>query len=387
MLMFMEGLPRSGKSYETCAYYILPALEQGRCVDAYVEGLNHAKFAEMTGKPVEEIQELLQFIPAENVKEIYKYVRKDSLVVIDEMQDFWQTSRQPLSPEITTFVTQHGHDGHDIIGMGQDLNDVHKIWRNRVARKFVMQKQDAIGKDNSYLWTAYAAKRTDRGLKFEKINSGSRKYEERFFGLYKSHTDGTSNFENLGDDRTNLLKNNSLRYGVLGAVVVAVIAVYFLVGFFTDPEQITGKSESKTPVAQVKQPTDFDRLSNQFENTRSSNSPVPGASQPAVEQEEEQYTYIAPDQYVDEVANKWRLRLSGQIRMSDSGEWTYIIDAYDAGLHLKERFYSHEIEALGWTVKETGYGVLLTLDDRSYVVRPWPIDPFGRASNAKISSL
>ena len=147
MFAFMEGLPRAGKSYETCAYYIVPALLKGRTVVAYIEGLNHDKFAEVTGLPITIIKKLLIPITVEQVPEIYKYAVKDSLVIIDEMQDHWPSTRQPLGPEITTFITQHGHDGLDIIGMGQDLTDIHKLWRNRCARKIIFQKLDGVGRD------------------------------------------------------------------------------------------------------------------------------------------------------------------------------------------------------------------------------------------------
>lgn len=49
MLIFHEGLPRSGKSYEAMVRHIIPALQKGRHVWAYIEGLNHARIAGATG--------------------------------------------------------------------------------------------------------------------------------------------------------------------------------------------------------------------------------------------------------------------------------------------------------------------------------------------------
>ena len=49
MIIFHEGLPRSGKSYEAMVKHVLEALKQGRKVFAYVEGLNHEKIAEVIG--------------------------------------------------------------------------------------------------------------------------------------------------------------------------------------------------------------------------------------------------------------------------------------------------------------------------------------------------
>lgn len=47
MLIFHEGLPGSGKSYEALVSHIIPRLKDGRTVDAYIEGLNFEKIAEL----------------------------------------------------------------------------------------------------------------------------------------------------------------------------------------------------------------------------------------------------------------------------------------------------------------------------------------------------
>ena len=45
-----------------------------------------------------------------------------------------------------------------------------------------------------------------------------------------------------------------------------------------------------------------------------------------------------------------------------------------------------EIEAFGWQYERTGYGLLLTKENKSYVIRPWPLDIFGRASEKVLNS-
>lgn len=393
MFMFMEGLPGAGKSYETCVYYILEAIKKGRPVDAYVEGLNHQQFADLAGKPLKVVEQLLVFIPREHVPQIYNYARKDALVVIDELQNFWQSSRQKLSDKVTTFITEHRHEGQDIIGMGQDLNDVHNMWRRRTAKKFVFQTQDMVGKPDTYLWTAYQGKRTDKDIKFVKLNSGSRKYDEKYFGLYKSHSDGTSNFDTFEDKRTNVFNNKSLRYGVPFAAACLVAAVYYLstvvfsgTGLVTQEQLgVVEEATHSTPL-KAEPATEFQRLERQFESVQAS---IPDVSPEAISAppDEEAIKYAEPVDYIDTVAQQYKLRLAGVITNPKTNVSIIVVQAFDNTLHLKERFTSEEINSLGWEIEITGYGARLYREDRQYVVRPWPIDPFGKVNQSTVTQL
>jgi zona occludens toxin len=145
MLIFHEGRPGSGKSYEAAINRIIPALKSGRKVYAYIEGLNHEKFSEVTELPLELIQSLLFQITKDQVKTIHDHVSNDSLVIIDELQDFFPSGRDKLSPEITEFVTQHRHRGLDVIVMGQDYRDCHNLWKRRIDQLYQFTKRDAVG--------------------------------------------------------------------------------------------------------------------------------------------------------------------------------------------------------------------------------------------------
>jgi zona occludens toxin len=363
MFQFMEGLPGSGKSFETCVYYILPSIIKGRPVDAYVEGLNHEMFAELSGKTLEEVQELLVFIPSDDVREIYKYARKDALIVIDELQDFFQAGRQKLSDEITRFVSQHRHEGQDIIAMGQDLNDVHNIFRRRCDRKFVFTKQDAIGRPNHYKWASYKGQRTARDIKFVEISSGSREYEEKFFGLYKSHSDGTSNFESFEDSRTNVFSGKGLRYGIPFAIFVLSGAIWYLKTSVFGGDGITGSDQVQVDDSALKSDK-FSSLESQFETI-----PV----QP-LEPEKPQTEQSTPTEYIDDLASKYRLRLTGVMNLSGSKDAVIYMQAFDSTMHLMESMNSIEIAALGWDVELTTYGALLSKGDTQYVLRQWPME-------------
>ncbi len=111
MLIFHEGLPGSGKSYEALISHIIPRLKDGRTVDAYVEGLNFEKIAELCEITIEECQERLKQITREEVLNIHNHVRDKSLVIIDEAQNFWPNGRGKLAQPIIQFITEHRHRG------------------------------------------------------------------------------------------------------------------------------------------------------------------------------------------------------------------------------------------------------------------------------------
>jgi len=71
MIFFHEGMPRSGKSYESMEKHIIPALAKGRSVDAYLYGLDHEKIAPLAGIDVERCKELLVELTTEQASECW----------------------------------------------------------------------------------------------------------------------------------------------------------------------------------------------------------------------------------------------------------------------------------------------------------------------------
>lgn len=233
MFIFHEGLPGSGKSYECVVHQIIPALKIGRKVYAYINGLNHKKIAELIDKPLEYVQEHLIQIEKDQVINIQDHVGKDSLVVIDEMQNFWPNARGGVSKELTVFITEHRHLGIDIVGMGQSIADIQVLWRRRCEQKIQFLKMSMIGKPKNYKWTMFQGVLNGKGeIGFNKIKSGQKKYEDKYFGSYKSHVDGTTNTATKEDDRVNILKTKGIMLGIPAAIFIFIFAIYWLSGFF-----------------------------------------------------------------------------------------------------------------------------------------------------------
>lgn len=247
MIIFHEGLPRSGKSYESLKEHIIPALAKGRKVYARINGLNYEKIAEIAKISVDECKELLHEITEEQVHTIHDHVTNDSLVIIDELQNFFPSGRQKLSDDMTKFITEHGHRGLDIVCMGQSIADCHNTWRRRTQRKIQFLKLDMVGMDNRYKWTAYQGSMNAKGdISFTEINSGTKKYDPLYFGAYLSHQPDTTNKDNLADARLNLFNQKSLKYGIPIAIFLGIFAVYHLYSFFKSPD-FSPEPEQKTP--------------------------------------------------------------------------------------------------------------------------------------------
>lgn len=362
-IWFHEGLPRSGKSYEAMVKHALEALKKGRKVITNIKGVNFEKIAELLGKTAAEVEALFIIVPWEDTPNIWKYLVPDAIVLLDEVQDFWPSTREKLGKEITEFITQHGHHGLDIVLMGQAHKDVHNIWRRRIDKLIYFVQKDAVGKPTEYYWTLYKQTQPD---KFAKISSGSGKYDEKYFGIYKSHEDHTTNKEAYEDDRANIWNTPALKYGIPVAAVVGIGAVWFVIHFFTTPNAIAGGQQvdtARTAPAPV-QPAVY--------------SPPPGAASavPASADFVGLETYTPPADFVQELFNKYRPRLSGLIY---SGKKMFgKIDFYkDDDAHRRESMTFAALEDMGYSVEVREYGVEVSKGPKFFQVTAWPFDQYG----------
>ncbi|WP_244126608.1 zonular occludens toxin domain-containing protein, partial [Xylella fastidiosa] len=67
MLVFNEGVPRSGKSYDAVKHHILPALREGRRVYARLNGLRYELIAQYLEMSEARIRELLFVVNTDDV--------------------------------------------------------------------------------------------------------------------------------------------------------------------------------------------------------------------------------------------------------------------------------------------------------------------------------
>lgn len=380
MIVFHEGLPRSGKSYEACVYHILEALKQGRDVITNIEGINNAKFSELTGIPEKFVAQMINCVYHEDVlddelrleaqkKSFVNETKQDSLVVIDEVQDLWPSSnRQKMHMVEQKYFTEHGHKGLDILVMGQDRRDVHNIIRRRIKRVIVFVQQTAVGRNNHYIWTAFEATKPEC---YQKIRSGPRKYEKKYFGLYKSHSDSTKNKGVYNDDRANILKSWYVVFVAPAFLVFICFAVYNLFNFFNstnDDEIVEDVAKVDIESAQAKSEK---ALAYKVARAQVTSKPVP-ASQLEPESEPKEPEYL--DSF-DRDINKYKPRLAGVVYTDE--KLIVSVEILDSGLHRKDVYDGKAIKELGWDLEYSHAGLVITKLDQRHLIRSWPVDPWG----------
>jgi zona occludens toxin len=340
MIIFYQGLPGAGKSYEAVVRQIIPALQAGRNVDAYVEGLNHEKIAACAEIPLDRCLQLLTQIDREQVKEIHKHVRPNALVLIDEAQNFWPTNRRPLDEETTRFITEHRHHGLDILLMGQVYKDVHKLWRGRISQLNTYLKLDAVGAEKRY---SVLVEKAVQAEKFEKVSSQFGTYDPKYFGTYASHVSDEINTANFQDARANIKNAFWVRWGVPLTIGAAVMGAALLWSFFTSGDRAKADEEAKRAAkpAQVVAP------------------PAPKVLAPPP----------APKTFIEALNGKYRLRVAKLYPRSD-GSYVGILEWYE-GDKLRERLNIEQVQAMGAAVQIVGATLVKVGDSWG---TPWPRD-------------
>lgn len=380
MLIFHEGLPGSGKSYEAVIERIVPALKKGRAVQAYIEGLDVDKLAELAGRPREEVAQLVTVWTRaqlqtrdENLKlqadHLPELALDNSLIVLDEAQNFWG-NREKLGPAITQFITEHRHRGIDLVLMGQDLRDVHAVWRRRVEVKAAMLKLTAFGTSKRYSVTTF---RHLGGDQWTRVGLQLRKYDPRAFGAYASHVAEDTNTADYQDARSSIWSSKALRYGVPLAVVAALVGLWHVVAFFSGdtgfaraPGAASSPAASGAPV--VQRPT---LQGGQAQAGPRAPAPAAPAAPPprSLTPQERRFT---------ELSAEYRIRLAGLVESAD--RVAGVVEWIDGGSRVVERLTLDTLRDLGVAIVRGPGTVTLALGQWSDLATMWPLESPGAVS-------
>lgn len=384
---FHEGLPGAGKSYEAVVFHIIPAIKQRRTVVSNIRGLNVEKIAELSGQSVDLVRLLIVNIePAEQdsadgeiqrcINDMCNGTPDNALIVWDEIQDYFPSGNYKMPSNQQKFWTEHRHRGLDIIVMGQDRGDCHKIIRNRIRTVIYFLKLEAVGRPDKYKWEIYQKQRFG---KFEKTGSGTRDYDKQFFGTYESVRREGVQKSVYQTARTNMLANSKgLVIGVPAAFLTAVFAVFHLWGFFhqAPTKPITAVTVERP--ALVNPPPVVVQAQAAQQPQQASDQPKTNPEPPP------------PIDYFDKLAGQYQVR-AGAIIVSETEragkDVLGKVEMLDSTYHVKEAFTVAEIRALGWTVTATGYGLLLEKQGVAHVARAWPIDVYGRVDQHTRNAL
>lgn len=221
MIYAIVGRPRSGKSYESVVYHIIPAVKAGRKVITNVT-LNIDWFVKLFGP---EVKSLIQVVDGK-LNDFGKLDRPFSK--FEHYQDEWrdEQNRGPLyvideahmvlpnrnlDAAILEFYSLHGHYGLDIILLTQNLRKVHRDIKDMIELTYYCAKNTAFGSDKTY------TKKVRIGATTEVINEEQRKYNSSYYPAYQSHTQSKGSVaEVMANDITPIWK----RWPFLGAALL-----------------------------------------------------------------------------------------------------------------------------------------------------------------------
>jgi len=185
------GTPGSGKSYDA-VNRIIDNLKKGRVVYTNIRGMfddiQKEALSVMTGLSLPQLDGLMFRLADDEVKHCWDIVKDGSMVVIDEVQNYfsnrdWQTEK---NKNFASWCSTHRHHGIDIVLLTQHIDRVDAAVRSMVEWTYKYRKNNMFGKiigDRSYICLAFAGDDTT-GYPMTK---GAKTYDPKIFRCYKSY--------------------------------------------------------------------------------------------------------------------------------------------------------------------------------------------------------
>ena len=371
-ILFYEGLPGAGKSYEAMATQIVPMLQKGREVVAYIEGLDFERIAEVAQLDIGTVRELLFVVTRDDMKprevDVQKNgkratvqvdgawiekVRDNAFHVFDEAQNWWP-NRMRASDVLTQLVTEHRHRGMDFLLMGQSLMDVLALWRRRVDQKFTFLKLTALGQAKRYSVTVYKGLGNDD---FVKVTTKLAKYDPAYFGTYASHETADINTDTYTDGRANVLSTPLFRWIIPVALVLACWGAWTAYRYFSPAASKPKPGSASLAKAKPVEPVKL--------------SPAPKLLAP--DAPAPMLAASAEDRLFADLSAKARVRLAGLIEAKDRRFGT--VEWIEGGSQVVERMTFAQLEALGVRIEVRNATVKLSRGEWGQIATMWPNEP------------
>ena len=269
MINLLIGPPGGGKSYEAVVFHILPALASGRKVITNLPlDLERLRQIDAGYAPLVEMRLTTKAIApekdwdkAENLYKKFGIAARSEIFVNrafaqpEDYGDAWRhadTGSGPLYvidechlalPRMGTKIaveewySLHRHESADVLLITQSYGKVSKSIIDLVQVCYRVKKGTAFGSANQYI------RKVQDGVRGDVVNTSVRKYEKKYFGLYKSHTRGGGQ-ELAAQDITPIWK----RWPFIGAAIMLPlgIAAFFMTG---SQNILKPKTPPVTPVA------------------------------------------------------------------------------------------------------------------------------------------
>lgn len=396
MLIFNDGPPRAGKSYDVVLNHVVPALQKGRQVYARLDGFDDdacfAKIAAFASVPEAKVRECLHHVPTEDVVKLFqcryqnptgeegagRYVLaderlKNALVIIDEVHEFYPAAMRALPAEQEKFFARHGQFGMDVIVASQDFGAMHDDIRCRVERKVLFRKLShfaalawlGIGGKGRYSKRYYV---TSGAGKFKEIKSEQHSYDARVFPLYRSFQPGVENLEVYEGGKVEAA-GYGLKFYLPLAAVLGIVGLWFAFRIFDKDESpllAQAKAAKQTPTLAQSAPGGTARADVK--------PPLPKLA-PEKPKHSPGIAYV-----LGLVEQQNRPRAAGYWETPDGrrGGW---VEFRSSQAHAMERLTLDDLMALGFSVEPMSYGFVLRAEGEEIIATFWPLnDDWGRVS-------
>ena len=233
MINLLLGAPGGGKSYEACVFHILPALQKGRkvvtnlpvdldmfaAIDPGFRDLIEVRSNTSRGMR-DDGQPARMFAHVDDYADDWRHPEKKfgPLFVIDECH--FAIPKGKTSTAVEEWYSMHRHFNVDVLLISQSHGKLSEAIRDLLQMVYRVRKNIALGAPSSY------TRKVQDGVRGEVVNTGIRRYEKKYFPLYRSHTQGEAVDEFNASDVRPLWKH----WTFMGAAGCAAI---FLTMLFT----------------------------------------------------------------------------------------------------------------------------------------------------------
>ncbi|MCC7635363.1 zonular occludens toxin domain-containing protein [Stenotrophomonas rhizophila] len=384
MLVFNEGVPRAGKSYDAVKNHILPAIKKGRRVYARLNGLRHDKIAKHLAMSEIDVQKLLVCVDTKDVAGTFACVQdesgkwcipdefKDALVVIDEVHEFYVNERKPLPPAVENFWALLGQNGGDGVIMTQWINRLHSAVKARIERKNTFQKLTVVGAKTRYRVTFF---HTTSPGKFEKVGGQTLKYDPAIFPLYDGYAPGAENTEVYEEGGKSVWAAMGMRAAIF--VVLGAVGLVAFLGFFKKSEPAEAPATAAQGASAGAQ-AGLGGVGLASASSVAAAVPVPKPD-PLADLTSEQ-------RYVAGLSEKARIRLAMLAQVDGQNRASIHWISNDSG-EVIEELDIRQLRSLGFAVEVKTYGVRLSVGKHVMVATAWPMQKPIREKDARLYNL
>jgi zona occludens toxin len=270
MINLLLGPPGGGKSYEAVVHHVLPALQAGRRVitnlpldmarlaaidpgfphlveirhaaapvrGTWTPGGNGSAFT-LAGQPRPSALGTRAFSSPWCFWTEQEEGQGGPLFVVDECH--LSMPRTGTNRELEEWFSLHRHFRCDVLLITQSYGKLSKAICDLVQIVYRVRKNIAFGSSSSYV------RKVQDGLRGEVVNTSIRRYEKRFFGVYKSHTQTGAGAEAAANDIKPIWKHWTFIGAGLLLSSVAVAAASGLVPNPLKPPAAEADSQAKQP--------------------------------------------------------------------------------------------------------------------------------------------